>query len=136
MAARADAPNVGGEWDWNRLAWRDALRTLLATLLFVEGKCVMAFIKVTAEELSQLSSQLSGVASSIQGESDGARGQVQAVVGAGWEGAASGQFNALFEQWNTSSKQLIEALTGISQLLGQAGTAYADTESQITRSFG
>lgn len=96
----------------------------------------MSFIKVTAEELSQLSAQLSATAGSIQGESDGARGQVQGIVGAGWEGAASGQFSALFEQWNTSSAQLIEALNGISQLLGQAGVAYSETESQVARSFG
>ncbi len=96
----------------------------------------MAYIKVTAEELATLAQSLNTTATSIQGESDGARGQVQGVVGAGWEGAASGQFNTLYEQWNTSSKQLIEALTGISQLLSQAGTAYADTESQIAKSFG
>ncbi len=96
----------------------------------------MSFIKVTAEELNQLSSQLSATASSIQGESDGARGQVQGIVGAGWEGAASGQFSALFEQWNQSSAQLIEALTGISQLLGQAGNTYAETEASVARSFG
>ncbi len=96
----------------------------------------MSFIKVTAEELSQLSAQLSSTAGTIQGESDGARGQVQNVVGAGWEGAASGQFAALFQQWETSSTQLIEALNGISTLLSQAGTAYAETESQVARSFG
>lgn len=96
----------------------------------------MSFIKVTAEELNQLSSQLTSTASSIQGESDGARGQVQGIVGAGWEGAASGQFSALFEQWNQSSAQLIEALTGISQLLGQAGNTYAETEASVARSFG
>lgn len=96
----------------------------------------MSFIKVTAEELAQLSGQLTSTAGSIQAESDGARGQVSNVVGAGWEGAASGQFGALFEQWNQSSAQLIEALTGISQLLGQAGNTYAETEASVARSFG
>lgn len=96
----------------------------------------MSFIKVTAEELSQLSTQLSSTASSIQSESDTARNHVQGLVGAGWDGAASGQFAALFEQWNQSSAQLIEALTGISRLLAQAGTTYAETEAQVTRSFG
>lgn len=96
----------------------------------------MAYIKVTAEELQQLSAQLQTTAGSIQGESDGARGQVQALVGAGWEGAASAQFDALFQQWDTSAKQLIEALTGIGALLKQAGTTYEETEQAVTRSFG
>lgn len=96
----------------------------------------MAYIKVTAEELQQLSGQLQSTAGSIQGESDTARSQVQALVGAGWEGAASSQFDALFQQWDTSAKQLIEALTGISTLLQQAGTTYEETEQSVARSFG
>jgi WXG100 family type VII secretion target len=95
----------------------------------------LSFIKVTAEELHQVASQLSSTASQVASENAQALGLVNALVGQGWEGAASGQFDALFTQWKTSADKLIESLTGISTLLNNAGTAYADTEASIARSM-
>ena len=50
----------------------------------------MAFIKVTAEELQSTAGQLNSAAAQIEAENSQAMGQVQALVGAGWQGAASG----------------------------------------------
>lgn len=95
----------------------------------------MTYLKVTAEELHQVSGQLTATAGNITSENARAMGLVNGLVGQGWEGAASGEFQRLFQQWKTSSDQLIESLNGISRLLTGAGTAYEDTEQSVARSM-
>jgi WXG100 family type VII secretion target len=95
----------------------------------------MSFIKVTAEELDSLSAQLIKAAGLIDSENQTAMGQVNGLVGAGWQGAASGQFHELFNNWKTGADQVHKSLTGISQLLSHAATAYRDTEQQIASSM-
>jgi WXG100 family type VII secretion target len=95
----------------------------------------MGLLKVTAEELQSVSGQLNGASANITAENARALGLVNGLVGQGWEGSASGQFNVLFNEWKTSADKLIESLNGISQLLGNAGTTYAETEASIARSM-
>jgi WXG100 family type VII secretion target len=87
---------------------------------------VMGFIKVTAEDLLGVAGQLTAAASAIDGENARAVGQVNGLVGAGWEGAASAQFDALFTQWKSGADQVHNALSQI---------AYAQTEDQIQASM-
>ena len=91
----------------------------------------MSYLKVTAEELISVAGQLNAAASNIMEENSRAMGQVDSLVGAGWEGAASQQFSALFAQWKQGADQVQDALHGISQLLSSAGQAYQQTEDQI-----
>lgn len=95
----------------------------------------MGYLKVTAEELNTVSAQLQSSAAQIADENTRALGMVNGLVGQGWEGAASGQFSQLFQQWKTSADQMQEALQGISGLLDKAGTMYAQTEAQIQQSM-
>jgi WXG100 family type VII secretion target len=95
----------------------------------------MAFIKVTAEELQSTSSQLNSAAAQIEAENSQAMSQVQALVGAGWQGAASGSFETAFAQWKSGADQVRGALAQISTLLNQAAATYESTESQIAGSF-
>ncbi len=95
----------------------------------------MAYIKVTAEELSSIAGQLKTAAGNIQAENGRAMTQVQGLVGSGWEGAASQQFNDLFTQWKTSADGVQKSLDGIGQLLTRAGQVYTDTEEQIRQSM-
>jgi WXG100 family type VII secretion target len=95
----------------------------------------MAFIKVTAEELQSTAGQLKSAAAQINAENSQAMGQVQALVGAGWQGAASSAFESAFAQWKTGADQVQTALAEISQLLSTAAGAYDSTESQIASSF-
>lgn len=95
----------------------------------------MAYIKVTAEELDSVAGQLDTAAQSINDTNTTALNQVNGLVGAGWEGAASAQFNQLFQQWKQGADQVQQALHGISQLLKGAGQAYAQTEEQIRSSM-
>ncbi|MBI3687811.1 MAG: WXG100 family type VII secretion target [Actinobacteria bacterium] len=94
-----------------------------------------AGIKVTPEQLQSYSGTVKQRAGDVEGISTGLSKQLEALVGADWAGAASGQFGQLWQQWHKGAKDMVEALNGIAQLLNNAGTAYAEAEGQIARSF-
>jgi WXG100 family type VII secretion target len=91
----------------------------------------MSLIKVTAEDLQNLSANVMKGSGSIQDQLSLLQGEVSSVVGADWMGAASGAFHARYEEWNRSAAMLKDALDGISQLLAQAGMQYQQTEDAI-----
>lgn len=92
-------------------------------------------IKVTPEQLHGVAGQLSSGAQNIESINTQLRGQV-APLGSDWAGVAQARFQQLWEEWQRSSRNLHEALTGISQLMNNAGTGYADNEAAIAQSFG
>ena len=51
---------------------------------------------------------------SIQDQLSRMQGEVLGVVGGEWQGAASGQFHALWDEWQRSAAGLKDALDGIS----------------------
>jgi WXG100 family type VII secretion target len=91
-------------------------------------------IKVTPEQLAAVAGQLNGGASSIEGTLSQLAGNV-APLGTDWAGVAQGRFMQLWEQWQTSQRQLHQALTEISALMNQASGSYADNEQAIAASF-
>jgi WXG100 family type VII secretion target len=95
----------------------------------------VAGIKVTPEQLQQVSGQLQAGASNV----DGILAQLASSVaplGSDWAGVAQARFQNLWTQWQRSAKQLNESLTGISHLMNQAAANYAQTEQSIASSFG
>ena len=95
----------------------------------------MALIKVTSEDLATVAAQLSSGSEEIDSQLARMRGLVQCLVSSDWQGAASSSFDSLYQQWNTSAANLREALDGISRLVANAATAYANTEQQIQQSM-
>lgn len=95
----------------------------------------MTYLKVTAEELESVAAQLNTAAAAILEENTRAMGQVNGLVGAGWEGGASQQFNELFQQWKTGADQVQEALNGIGRQLSGAAQAYQQTEDAVRSSM-
>ena len=95
----------------------------------------MALIKVTSEDLSSASSQLTSGSQEIDAQLGTMHGLVQDLVDSDWQGAASSSFESLYHEWNTSAANLREALDGIARLLSNAATAYAHTEEQIQQSM-
>ncbi|MBW3638378.1 MAG: WXG100 family type VII secretion target [Actinobacteria bacterium] len=95
----------------------------------------MSGIKVTPEQLQALSGQVSRGSGEIDGQLRGLGNTVAPLVGGDWAGAAQQRFTALWDEWQRSAQGLKHALDGISQLMNQAGTAYADAEMQIAGSF-
>jgi WXG100 family type VII secretion target len=96
----------------------------------------MSLIKVTSEDLHSLSAQVQTGSASIQDQLARMAGEVRGVVGGDWQGAASSQFDALWEEWQRSAAGLRDALDGIARLLNQAGTQYQSTEDAIRSSMG
>lgn len=92
-------------------------------------------IKVTPEQLQQVSGQLATGASNIDSTLAQLASQV-APLGSDWAGVAQARFLELWAQWQRSAKQLNQSLTGISQLMSNASANYASTEQAIASSFG
>lgn len=95
----------------------------------------MSLIKVTSEELHTLSSNVQSGSNSIQDQLSRMQNEVLGVVGGEWQGAASGQFHSLWEEWQRSAAGLKDALDGISRLLANAGQQYQNTEDAIRTSM-
>jgi WXG100 family type VII secretion target len=91
-------------------------------------------ILVTPEQLQAIAGQLNAGASNIESVNSQLRSQV-APLGSDWAGMAQARFTALWEEWQRSSRGIQEALHGISQLMQQAGTHYADNEQSIASSM-
>ncbi len=92
-------------------------------------------IRVTPEQLSGVSAQLSGGAGNIEATLSQLASQV-APLGSEWAGVGQARFLALWSQWQTSSRQLHQALTDISVLMRQASVAYETNDAQVGASFG
>lgn len=92
-------------------------------------------IRVTPEQLAAVAGQLNAGAGSIEGTLAQLAGNV-APLGTDWAGVAQARFIALWEQWQTSSRQLHQALVEIGQLMNQAGTAFETNDQQVAASFG
>ncbi len=92
-------------------------------------------IKVTPAQLSDLSGKVAKGSGDISGTLSGLSSQVAPLVAGEWGGQAAGAFHQMYETWQRSAQQLNEALEGISRLLGQASTSYADAETRIAASF-
>lgn len=95
----------------------------------------MPGLRVTPDQLSALGGAVARVSAEVRGEHHGLRGQLSPLFGADWSGTAAAQFAGLYEQFDQHARGLSDALDGIGQLLGRAGTAYAEVEQQITASF-
>jgi WXG100 family type VII secretion target len=95
----------------------------------------MSLIKVTAEDLQTLSSQVTSGSASIQDQLSRLQSEVSSVVGGDWMGVASGAFHEKYEEWNTSAAGLRDALDGIAQLLAHAAVQYQQTEDAIRASM-
>lgn len=95
----------------------------------------MSGIKVTPEQLSALSGSVARGSGEIEGQLRALGSTVAPLVGGDWAGQAQQRFTALWDEWQRSAQGLKHALDGISQLMSQAGTAYADAESQIASTF-
>jgi WXG100 family type VII secretion target len=95
----------------------------------------MSGLRVTPSQLQELSGSVARVSGEVRSQHQSLRGQLSPLFGADWSGSAAAQFSAMYEQFDTHAKGMSDALDGIGQLLGRAGSTYADVEQQITSSF-
>lgn len=95
----------------------------------------MSFLRVTPDQLRQLSSQLNGGAGNIEGILSQLGTATQSAA-ADWQGAAQARFQELWQAWQRSATELHQTLTSMSQLMNQAAQSYQTTEESIATSFG
>jgi WXG100 family type VII secretion target len=95
----------------------------------------MSGIKVTPEQLQALSGQVGRGSSEIEGQLRALSNTVAPLVGGDWAGQAQQRFTAAVGRVAAQCPGAQARLDGISQLMGQAGTAYAQAESSIAGSF-
>ncbi|MDP9416898.1 MAG: WXG100 family type VII secretion target [Actinomycetota bacterium] len=95
----------------------------------------MSGFKVTPEQLDQLSTRTSGTAAGIEGETRTLESALQPLFGADWTGQAQAEFQRLWEEWHRNARGMNDALTGISSLLRNAGSAYQQAEESVAASF-
>ncbi len=94
-----------------------------------------ASIRVTPEQLAGVAGQLNGGASSIESTLGQLESQV-APLGSDWAGVGQARFLQLWQQWQTSSRQLEQALQEISRLMNQASGVYAEGDASVASMFG
>ena len=94
-----------------------------------------SLIKVTPEQLASVAGQLRGGASTIESTLGQLESQV-APLGSDWAGVGQARFLQLWQQWQTSSRQLEQALQEIARLMNQASGTYAEGDSAVAAMFG
>jgi WXG100 family type VII secretion target len=91
----------------------------------------MSMVKVTSEQLADLGGQLAQGSAQVEEQLAAMRARVAPLVGGEWEGAASGAFQASWEEWARSAASLKEALDSISSVLVQASHVYQEAEDNV-----
>ena len=94
----------------------------------------MSAFRVTPEQLTGLSTRVSGSAGSIASELSSLRSALAPLEGE-WQGQARERFRELYDQWDTGAHQLQQALDGIAALLQRAGASYEEAERAVASSF-
>ena len=91
-------------------------------------------IRVTPEQLQQVSGQLRAGASNVDGILAQLASNV-APLGSDWAGVAQARFQELWAQWQRNARGLNDALNGIAQLMAQASANYDQTEQSNASLF-
>src|SRR4051794_10872903 len=91
-------------------------------------------IRVTPEQLASVGGQLQGGAGSIEAALSQLAGNV-GPLGSDWAGGAQGRFMQLWEQWQSSQRQVHQAVTGMWVLMNRAAGAYEQNEQWVAASF-
>jgi WXG100 family type VII secretion target len=96
----------------------------------------MTGFRVTPTQLETLGALTGRVSSEVRAEHQILRTQLTPLFGTDWAGSAAAQFTTLYDQFDLHARGMSDALDGIGRLLTRAGISYADTERQVTGSFG
>ena len=86
--------------------------------------------RVSPSELHATAGRLRGHRSELAGTTHAA-GALARSSGHHWAGAAEGRFQALYAQWDRASRDMLDALDGIADLLDHGGHLYHGTDSEI-----
>jgi WXG100 family type VII secretion target len=85
--------------------------------------------RVTEDELRSLSSKISEVNSSVQGEVKRLDGVISQIA-SGWQGQAATAYHRLQQQWNEDARKMNNILNDIKEAVDSTRQNYSATEEQ------
>ena len=94
----------------------------------------MGVVHVSPEDMEAVSAKLTAGSGEIDAKLLELHREVQDMATV-FQGQAAEAFQGLFERWNSSGKELNEALSGIAEMLNRAAGVYRDTDTQIASQF-
>ena len=88
---------------------------------------------VDTERIAGAAGDIARISAEIEGQVATMMARLNGLQDA-WTGSASAQFQGVVSQWR-GTQQVRTSLDSIGQVLGAAGTQYADAEAAATRMF-
>jgi 6 kDa early secretory antigenic target len=89
---------------------------------------------VDTERIAGAAGDIARISAEIEGQVATMMARLNGLQDA-WTGTASAQFQGVVSQWRGTQQQVRTSLDSIGQVLGAAGTQYADAEASAMRMF-
>lgn len=93
----------------------------------------MVDVRVSSEAVDEAAAQVSAMVAEFAQRRALCDQTVAALVGGPWTGEASTTFHTGWTEWSAGAAKVSDALHGISTLLAEAASQYAETEGRVTR---
>lgn len=90
--------------------------------------------QVDTDRLAAAAGDVARISAEIEGQVAVMMARLTALQDA-WTGSASVQFQGVVSQWRGTQQQVRTSLDSIGQVLGAAGSQYAEAEAQAVRMF-
>lgn len=91
----------------------------------------MVDVRVSSEAVEEASSRVATMVEEFAARRALCTQTVSALVSGPWTGEAASTFHAGWAEWADGALKVSEALSGISTLLAEAATQYAETEGRV-----
>lgn len=88
----------------------------------------MSGFDAAPEELQACGARLAQISDDVRAEMHTLIGEMDALLGGGWQGAAASGFVAGWEQWQAGAQDILDGLSGVGRLLGETGRNYTSMD--------
>ena len=93
-----------------------------------------AQFQVDTERIAAAAGDIARISAEIEGQVGVMMARLSGLQDA-WTGSASSRFHTVVADWRGTQQQVRASLDSIGQVLGAAGTQYAEAEATATRMF-
>ncbi|HET9022714.1 MAG TPA: WXG100 family type VII secretion target [Ornithinibacter sp.] len=93
-----------------------------------------AQFQVDTERIAAAAGDIARISAEIEGQVGVMLARLSGLQDA-WTGSASAQFHTVVADWRGTQQQVRASLDSIGQVLGAAGSQYAEAEAQAVRMF-
>jgi WXG100 family type VII secretion target len=98
------------------------------------GRRMSAQFQVDTDRIAAAAGDVARISAEIEGQVGVMLARLTGLQDA-WTGTASAQFQGVVAQWRGTQQQVRASLDSIGQVLGAAGSQYAEAEASATRMF-